>query len=150
MGLLKEFIPRTIIIQEREIPALQTTEVQQVWGTRADGRPVLQSVAQCISLRTTNPLDREGNPQTVRTYLTETPENIRFTPLRFGAAVVGLDVDEHGGTLGYEVLSARMKDDIKAQQAARAATQAANVVSLSDAMDAEDETDEGDSDKTPA
>jgi hypothetical protein len=128
------FVKRTIIIQGRQIPAIQIGQPVNGWGTRSDGRPVFQTIAECLSLRTTNPVDANGNPQEVQTYYTTSPENLRFTPVRF-SNVEGLDV-ENGSALGIDVLMQRVTDNIAERQMANLANTVAPVVSLDD----EDET----------
>lgn len=139
-----QFIKRSIYIGAREIAAIQIGKAFQTQGTRSDGRPVLQTLAELMSYRSTNPLDAAGNPQEVRWYLTITTENLRFSPLRF-TEVVGLDVDEHGAELTLPVLMARMGEDIAARQLANIENQRAPIVSLADALDAVGDEDDSDS-----
>ncbi len=128
------FTKRTIIIQGRHIPAIQIGEATSGWGTRGDGRPVFQTMAECVSLRSTNPVDKDGNPQPVRTYYATSPENLRFTPLRF-TTVEGLDVED-GSALGIDVVMSRVADNIAERQVENIANQTAPVFSLD-----EDETE---------
>lgn len=80
--------------------------------------------ANVLTLRTTNPANGP-----VIEYLTVTPENMRFTTMRF-TDVIGLDVDEHGARLTLEVLEARRAENIRERQQARLAAQTATIVSL--------------------
>jgi hypothetical protein len=119
---------RTIIIRGRKIPAIQIAPAVSGWGTKADGSPVFQTIAECVSLRTTNPFEADGvTPKAVETYYTTSPENLRFTPLRFDS-VEGLDV-ENGSALGLDVVMSRVADNIAARQEQNVVAQAP-VVSL--------------------
>lgn len=123
------FEKRTIVIGGRTIPAIVISEPVLGSVTLRNGQVRPTQTVQMLSLRETNP---DNGP--VETYLAQTPENLRFAPLRF-TTVKGLDVDEHGAQLGIEVLMARLTDNIIARQLARAATIAPVEVDL----DSEDE-----------
>lgn len=132
------FIKRTIVIGGRKVPAIQIGEAVKTTVELPNGRSIPALIAELMSLRTTNPVGPDGKPQEVTEYLTVTPENLRFCPLRFDT-VVGLDVDEHGATLGLDVLNARMADNIADRQIARQAAQAAPVLSVTDLLAADAE-----------
>lgn len=111
---------RSIYIQGREIPAVVSGEDVHTTVTLANGRTIPVVMAEMLSLRTTNPVDANGQPQDVTEYVTSTLENKRFTPLRF-THVEGLDVDAEGNFLTIEDIEIRRGADIAARQLVRAA-----------------------------
>lgn len=132
------FAKRTIILGGREVPAIQISEAKLERVTLPNGRVIPAQIAELMSLRTTNPVGPDGQPQEVKTYLTVTPENLRFCPLRFDT-VEGLDVNEHGAPLGLDVLNRRMADNIAERQIARQNALAAPVVSVADLLASDSE-----------
>lgn len=124
-------IKRFINIMGNEFPALQVSEAVQTTVELANGKKVPALIAEVISLRTTNPANGP-----VTSYLTSTPENLRFSPLRFNS-VPGLDYDpETGEVLSLEALEQRRGEDIRARQLALAPTRVALARPTEDAPEA--------------
>jgi hypothetical protein len=116
----------TVLIAGNQFPGIIVSEVEHLDVTLADGRTIPQDRADVISLRTTNPEKGE-----VRSYHTLSNENLRFTPPRFGKAVVGLDSTEGGEKISLAALAQIVADSISDFQKARiAARQAEPEVAL--------------------
>lgn len=96
-----------------EVPALIDSPITTAPVTLQSGKTIMAMTVLALSLRETNPDgDNPGH-----TYLTITPENVRFMTLRY-EDVVGLDVDEEGKPLTRKALEQRRAADIVARQAA--------------------------------
>lgn len=128
---MSKFTKRFVHIAGRRVPGIQMSEAEQVQVTLPNGKVIPAQFADILTLRETNPLDANGNPQETTQYLTMTRENLRFCTLRFDT-VLGLDVNEVGAPLSIEVLENRRAEDIAARQLARAAAQTSRIVSLDD------------------
>jgi len=112
---MAKLIKRFINIMGNEFPAVQVGDPVSTTVELSNGKKVPALIAEVISLRTTNPANGP-----VTSYLTSTPENLRFSPLRF-TTVPGLDVDgETGEVLDLEALEVRRGADIRARQLALA------------------------------
>lgn len=151
---MSKFTKRTVNIGGRKVPGIQMSDTEHGTVTLppTDFRPtpkvIPASFADILTLRETNPIGPDGQPQPVTQYLRMTRENLGFTTLRFDT-VVGLDVAEDGITpLSVEVLENRRNDDILARQLARAAAQTSRVVSLDD--DEDENAPEGELAPSPA
>ena len=115
---------RNVLIAGRIVPGVivgepttSTIQVPSKDPTRAGQMANIPVVrADVITLRETNPANGP-----VRTYLTITPENLRFTTPRFEGAV-GLDFDEKGERISLQELVHLTEDSMAAFQLERLAT----------------------------
>lgn len=120
--LTNQFTRRFISIGGRAIPGLQVSEARTESVPLPSGKVILAQFADILTLRETNP---DGDNPGVK-YLALTPENLRFSTLRF-TNVEGLDVED-GALLSIEELEARRLLDIQTRQTATLANRAPAVV----------------------